>query len=242
MLTYFEGTVFNAPVKTFVNTVNCAGVMGAGIALEFKLRYPEMFNDYAQKCTNKYMKVGIPRIYEYSDKVWIMNFPTKGHWRFPSKIQWIEQGLKYFVENYKKKNIESIAFPKLGTNNGGLNWEEVKILMEKYLRDLDISIYICLDEKHYAEGVEKVMLNNLNTSTVEKLKKEIGVPKKQAEKIISNLPYNRLWYVSNVEGIDKKTYEKIFKYFYKKTDSYIAISSDIKSENNTIEYEQLSLF
>ena len=152
MIKYYDGTVFNTPAKTIVNTVNCAGVMGAGIALEFKLRYPEMYEDYVQKCKNKEMKTGRPRIYEYSDGLWILNFPTKGHWRFPSKINWIEEGLKYFAENYKKRNIESIAFPKLGTNNGGLDWIEVKSLMENYLRDLDIDVYICLDEKTEAEG------------------------------------------------------------------------------------------
>lgn len=242
MITYFEGTVFNAPVKTFVNTVNCAGVMGAGIALEFRLRYPEMFTDYVEKCKDKEMKLGIPRIYEYSDKVWIMNFPTKGHWRFPSKIQWIEQGLKYFAENYKKRNIESIAFPKLGTNNGGLNWDDVKTLMERYLMDLDIKIYICTDEKKEAEGTEKIMLNNLNDLTLENLTKEIEVPKKQAEKIISNFPYTRLWHVSKIGGIGEKTYEKIFNYLYKKTDEYVETNKKIKNENNDGECEQLSLF
>lgn len=240
MLNYFEGTVFNAPVKTFVNTVNCAGVMGAGIALEFKLRYPEMFEDYVEKCKVKQMKLGIPRIYEYSEDVWIMNFPTKGHWRFQSKIQWIEQGLKYFAENYKKRDIESIAFPKLGTNNGGLNWDEVKPLMEKYLKNLDIEIYICLDEMHEAEGAERVMLDGLNTLTLEKLIKEIEVPKKQAEKIINNMPYSRLWYVS--KDIGGKTYEKIFNYLYKKTDEYNKLNKCAKSDNNVVECEQLRLF
>lgn len=242
MITYFEGTVFNAPVKTFVNTVNCAGVMGAGIALEFKLRYPEMFDDYVEKCKTKQMKVGIPRIYEYSKDVWIMNFPTKGHWRFPSKIQWIEKGLEYFCENYKKRDIGSIAFPKLGTNNGGLDWNEVKQLMEKYLRNLDIEIYICLDEMREAEGAERVMLDNLNSSTLEKLIKEIEIPKKQAERIVGNMPYRRFWYVSKLEGVGQKTYEKIFDYFYKKTDDYNKLNKSTKGDNNVVEYEQLRLF
>lgn len=242
MITYFEGTVFNAPVKTFVNTVNCAGVMGAGIALEFKLRYPEMYIEYVEKCKNKKIVLGKPSIYEYSDNLWIMNFPTKGNWRFPSKIQWIDQGLKYFAENYKKRNIESIAFPKLGTNNGGLSWDEVKVLMEKYLSNLDINIYICLDEKQEAEGVERVMLESLNSLTVEKLISEVKVPKKQAEKIYCNIPYNRFWYVSELEGIGEKTYEKLFNYFYEKKDSLHEIEKNNKNDNNIIEYEQLTFF
>ena len=242
MITYLEGTVFNAPVKTYVNTVNCAGIMGAGIALQFKLRYPEMFQDYVAKCKSKKMKVGTPRIYEYNKNVWIMNFPTKGHWRFPSKITWIEQGLKYFAENYKKRNIGSIAFPKLGTNNGGLEWEEVKVLMEKYLSNLDIDIYICLDEKKEAEGTEKEMLNKLNNMTVENLVKEIKVPKRQSETIRDNLPYSRLWHVSKSEGIGGKTYEKIFEYLYKGTDAFLASKTGDKADVNNIEIEQLTLF
>lgn len=240
MITYFKGTVFNAPVKTFVNTVNCSGVMGAGIALEFKLRYPEMFIDYVEKCKNKKIQLGKPSIYEYSDNLWIMNFPTKGHWRYPSKIQWIEQGLKYFAENYKKRNIESIAFPKLGTNNGRLPWDDVKVLMEKYLENLDINIYICLDEKREAEGVEKTMVESLNALTLDKLINEVKVPNKQAMTIINNIPYSRFWYVSNLEGIGEKTYEKLFKFLYEKKDSSNKIRKN--NENDIIEYEQLTFF
>lgn len=242
MIIYSKGTVFNAPVKTFVNTVNCAGVMGAGIALEFKLRYPEMFDDYVDKCKTKQIKIGVPSIYEYSDDIWIMNFPTKGHWRFPSKLQWIEQGLKYFAENYKERNIQSIAFPKLGTSNGGLNWGEVKELMERYLKNLDMDIYICLDEMHEAEGTEKTMLDNLNSSTLEELIKDVGISKKQADKIISNSPFTRLWHVSKLEGIGEKTYEKIFNYFYRNANDYNRLKKPTEIENNNVEYEQLSLF
>lgn len=242
MITYLKGTVFNAPVKTIVNTVNCAGVMGAGIALEFKLRYPEMFNDYVEKCKNKKIILGRPSIYEYSDKLWIMNFPTKNHWKYPSKMQWIEQGLKYFAENYKMRNIESIAFPKLGTNNGGLLWDEVKILMEKYLNNLDMNIYICLDEKQEAEGVEMAMLDSLNSLTIEMLISDVKLPKKQAEKIYDNIPYKRFWHISELEGIGEKTYEKLFNYFYEKKDSFYEIEKNNKNDNKIIVYEQLTFF
>lgn len=241
MIKYMEGTVFNAPVKTYVNTVNCSGVMGAGIALEFKLRYPEMYQQYVEQCNNKKIKIGIPRIYEFSDRIWIMNFPTKGHWRFPSKMVWIEEGLKYFVQNYKKRNIESIAFPKLGTNNGGLNWDEVKILMEKYLDNLDINVYICLDEKKEAEGIEKEMVDMLNRLTLERINTEIKISNKQSELIFSNLPCERLWHISKVNKITKDTYEKLFTYLYERTEGYARLIQNQK--NNDIDKgEQLSLF
>ena len=133
MLKYYDGTVFNTSAKTIVNTVNCVGVMGAGLALEFKLRYPKMYKDYKEKCDKNLVRIGRPYIYKHSNELWILNFPTKKHWRNESKIKWIESGLKYFKQNNKKVNIESVAFPKLGCNNGGLNWDDVLNLMKKYL-------------------------------------------------------------------------------------------------------------
>jgi O-acetyl-ADP-ribose deacetylase (regulator of RNase III) len=241
MLTYLKGTVFNAPAKTLVNTVNCSGVMGAGIALEFKLRFPEMFEDYVKKCESKQIKIGVPHIYEYSEKLWIMNFPTKIHWRFPSKLEWIEQGLKYFAENFEKRNIESIAFPKLGTNNGGLDWNEVKLLMERYLKDVNLPIYICLDELNEAEGIEKIMVDGLNNSTIEELIKEVKLSKKQAENVINHLPITRFFYIFKQGGIGEKTYEKLFRYFYTRA-NIISNQKNVGKVTNEEKYEQLSFF
>lgn len=237
MLKYYDGTIFNAPVKTYVNTVNCVGVMGAGIALEFKLRYPEMYDDYVKRCKQEKITVGKPYIYEHSNDIWIMNFPTKNHWKYPSKIEWIQEGLKYFVENYKKRDIKSISFPKLGTANGKLDWEKVKNIMEKYLKDLDIDVYICLDEKNEAEGIEGKMVKDINNSTLDELVKKVAINKKQSQTIVDNLPINRFWYISKYKGIGKVSYEKLFKYYYNMT-----IKSDHNQEDgyNLNSYEQLS--
>ena len=109
MIKYYEGTVFNVETEVIVNTVNCFGVMGAGIALEFKLRYPEMFNEYEKMCKEKKYSVGRPRIHTVSDKR-ILNFPTKNHWRAPSKIEWID-GLIMI----KKIWQYLVIFPSTGT-------------------------------------------------------------------------------------------------------------------------------
>ena len=233
MIKYIEGTVFNSPAKTIVNAVNCFGVMGAGIALEFKLRYPEMYLDYESKCKSKQIEIGIPRIYEYSNNRWIMNFPTKSHWRYPSKLKWIEMGLEYFVRNYKRRNIESIAFPKLGTNKGGLDWDEVKPIMEKYLNNIDIPVYICLDEKNEAEGTEKEMLKIINELDLINQYRVIGITKNASEKIYSNGPFKRFWHISNIDGVTSKAYSKIFEYCYKQSSEY-----KYYNDNNT---EQLKL-
>lgn len=241
MIYYYEGTVFNTKAKTLVNTVNCHGVMGTGIALEFKLRFPNMFDDYVNMCEKKEMRIGWPRLYKHSDELWILNFPTKNHWKNPSKLSYIEEGLKYFVENYQKANIDSIAFPKLGAGNGGLDWDEVKVLMEKYLRNLDIDIYICLDSMKEPAGVEEQMISMINSCSSDILSNQVHLSQKQLEKIQKSLPIRRFMELSKVNGISQKVYTKTFTYFYEK--SVLQTSSNfVSNKSELIEGEQLSLF
>lgn len=141
--------IFESPAQVIVNTVNTVGVMGKGIAKQYKKLYPEMFKEYQYFCENKMLEIGNLWIYKTEGK-WVLNFPTKKHWRSPSKLEYIEEGLKKFVDTYKDKGIRSISFPPLGCGNGGLNWEEeVKPLMENYLKKLDINVYIHLPMDYY---------------------------------------------------------------------------------------------
>lgn len=144
MITYVKGDIFSSPSKIIVNTVNTVGVMGKGIALEFKNRYPEMYQRYKALCDEKRLDVGKLVLWKNSSK-WVLLFPTKKHWRNPSKMEYIEQGLIRFVENWDKLGANSIAFPRLGCGNGGLAWEEVRPLMEKYLSSLPLQILIYVD-------------------------------------------------------------------------------------------------
>ena len=141
MLKYVEGDLFYSPAQVLVNTVNTVGVMGKGIALEFKKRYPEMFLHYKEECDKHKLVIGKLMLW-YEPDHWILQFPTKEHWRNPSKMEYIEKGLMTFVRKYADYNISSVAFPKLGCGNGELNWNEVKPLMEKYLKDLPIDVFI----------------------------------------------------------------------------------------------------
>ncbi len=153
MLTYIEGNLFESNSKVLVNTVNTQGVMGKGIALQFKKIYPEMFKEYQALCETGKFNVGNLWLYKTLHK-WILNFPTKISWRQPSKIQYIELGLKKFVDSYSELNISSIAFPPLGCGNGELDWDtQVQPLMEKYLKviPIDISIYILNKETEVPE-------------------------------------------------------------------------------------------
>ena len=141
MIAYIQGDIFESSAQVLVNAVNTVGVMGAGIALSFKNRYPAMFNEYRSLCNKKLLVPGRLYLWRGADKQ-VLLFPTKEHWRNPSKLEYIELGLKEFRRTWKQLGITSIALPKLGCGYGGLDWEKVKLLMEKYLSDLPIDIYI----------------------------------------------------------------------------------------------------
>lgn len=135
------GNIFESNCLTIVNTVNCVGVMGKGIALEFKKKYPNMFMDYVLRCGRGELKPGKPYLYR-EGSINILNFPTKDHWRSPSRLSYVIDGLVWFVENYASLGIESVAFPPLGCGNGGLSWGVVGPIMYQILKDLPINIEI----------------------------------------------------------------------------------------------------
>ncbi len=138
-----SGNIFNTKAQTIVNTVNCVGVMGKGIALVFKLRYPNMFDVYQEYCRQNLISIGKLWIYKGNEKdPWVLNFPTKTHWKLPSEYEYIEKGLQKFIETYKDKGITSIAFPLLGANNGGLDSHKVEEIMISYLSKCDIPVEI----------------------------------------------------------------------------------------------------
>lgn len=150
MLIYINGDMFSSPAQVLVNTVNTVGVMGKGVALTFKKIYPDMYDQYKIFCDNRQLTIGKLQLYKTPGK-WILNFPTKENWRNPSKLEYIEAGLKKFSNTYKEKGIKSIAFPMLGCGNGGLDFEtQVKPLMDKYLSSLDdIDIFVYLKDMTY---------------------------------------------------------------------------------------------
>ena len=144
MITYVAGDLFTSPAKVLVNTVNTVGVMGKGIAHDFKRIYPEMFKQYQFYCQNYILEVGKLWLYRTSHK-WILNFPTKKHWRNKSNVDYIVAGLEKFANTYDSKGIVSISFPMLGCGNGELDWtSQVQPVMEEYLRPLPIDINIHL--------------------------------------------------------------------------------------------------
>jgi O-acetyl-ADP-ribose deacetylase (regulator of RNase III)/uncharacterized protein YwgA len=142
MIQVLIGNLFESKLQTLVNTVNCVGVMGKGVALEFKKRFPAMYADYKARCAAGRVRLGEP--YRYADgfDTLIINFPTKGHWRSPSRLVDIIHGLDYFAAHFREWGVTSVAMPPLGCGNGGLEWAVVGPLLYQNLSTLGIPVEI----------------------------------------------------------------------------------------------------
>ena len=134
------GDILQSKAQTLVNTVNCVGIMGKGIALEYKNRFPEMFKDYAERCERREVKLGVPYLYKTLFSPQIVNFPTKDHWKSVSKISDIERGLQYFLAHFKEWGVTSLAIPPLGCGNGQLEWTAVGPLIYRYVKQMGIPV------------------------------------------------------------------------------------------------------
>ena len=162
MLHYIRGNIFESTCQAIVNTVNTEGVMGKGLALQFKERYPDNYKSYRKACKNNQVVVGKMFVTTYNslegNKI-IVNFPTKTTWRKPSEYAYIIDGLNDLKHQIAARNIRSIAIPPLGTHNGGLDWDKVKRLIEDALADVTCEVYIYtptaeIEEKLKAERVK----------------------------------------------------------------------------------------
>lgn len=213
---HIHGNIFNSKCQTIVNTVNCVGVMGKGIAQVYKLRYPIMFVEYKEHCKNKLIKPGSLWLFsKQSNAPWILNFPTKFHWKYPSKIEWIVSGLEKFVETYETKGIKSIAFPLLGTHNGGLDTIEVKELMKKYLSKCSIDIEIYDYDPNSQDDLFETFKANWLKLDSNNIKAETGIQPQYARKIIDIInsgEVKSMIALANYKGIGEKTLEKAFNY------------------------------
>ena len=147
MITFKQGDLFQDQSEALVNPVNCVGVMGKGLALEFKNRFPDNFKEYNQACWKARVQPGRMLVFNtYRPKIhrYIINFPTKRHWRDPSRIEDIQTGIQALAEEVRSRRIASIAIPALGSGLGGLRWNDVRPIIESGLRELEevrITVY-----------------------------------------------------------------------------------------------------
>jgi len=206
--------IFTTRCQTIVNTVNCEGVMGAGLALEFRLRYPAMYLKYVDLCAAGSIQPGLLWPYRATDRL-ILNFPTKNKWRLPSRPEFLHAGLRKFTETYRDKGIKSIAFPLLGADKGGLDKAVSLNIMRGHLdklADIDIEIYEYAPEAHddlYLE-IHKVVLE----TPIDRLVMQTGVSAARLRSIRDAMASGSVFQISQLgrlRGIGPDTLTKLFR-------------------------------
>lgn len=215
-ITIIKGNLFTSQAQALVNTVNTVGVMGAGVALEFRLRYPDMNEKYVELCKQKQIQIGKLWIYKAADR-WIINFPTKEDWKDDSKIEYLEKGLQKFVDTYKEKGITSVAFPVLGSRHGNIPENESIKVMESYLSRIDIPVEIYRYYPDLPDDLYESLKNKFLSMSIEEIKEKAQIQKQYAEKLLKILGYDKIKNISSltsVEGIGIRTLEKVFDYLF----------------------------
>ncbi len=155
MIKYLKGDLLHAPTQALVNTVNTVGVMGKGVALQFRNAYPDNYQTYIAACKQGKVQIGKILVHDRGDFAqprYILNFPTKKHWRNPSKLEYVQEGLVDLVRVIQERNIGSVAIPPLGVGNGKLDWEAVRFLIEAAFRELpevEVLVYPPQPETHH---------------------------------------------------------------------------------------------
>lgn len=135
MIQYKQGDLFECGADCLVNAVNCEGIMGKGIAYQFKIRFPENNKSYIKACKSGELKIG--KIHFFTENgITVINLPTKDKWRQPSKMEYVEEGMDNLVALLPKLGVKKIAIPSLGCGNGGLLWEKVKKMIEEKIGGL----------------------------------------------------------------------------------------------------------
>lgn len=211
------GNLFSSDAQTLVNTVNCVGVMGKGVAAEFKKRFPSMFTDYAARCARGEVRIGKPYVYRELSGPVILNFPTKQHWRAASRLTDVEAGLDYLVEHYKAWELTSLAMPPLGCGNGGLAWEQVGPLIYQKLAhlDLDVELYAPYGTAQsqlsvqFLSGERQLMLSDRG-KTFKKMNPEWAVLVETVRKLgeqphanpVGRVIFQKIGYVLTEMGVD----------------------------------------
>lgn len=158
MIEYTIGNLFESDAEALVNTVNTVGVMGKGVALQFKKNFHNNYKAYVEACKNGDVQIGrmfVVRDHSLLGEKLIVNFPTKTDWRKPSEYEYVERGLDALVDTIRQYGIKSIAIPPLGAGNGGLHWDRVKKMIEEKLAALDVRIIVYEPSQQIKEQLAK---------------------------------------------------------------------------------------
>lgn len=250
-LVVIKGNLFTSKAQTLVNTVNTVGVMGAGVALEFRLRFPDMYQKYVELCNKKQIEIGKLWIYKTPER-WILNFPTKDDWKDESKIEYLEKGLEKFLSTYKEKGITSIAFPVLGSRHGKIPEKKSLEVMKEYLSKCDIPVEIYRYDPNAPDEIYGKLKNKFYGLSVNEIRIKTNIQKQYAEKLLDALSDKKIKNVARLitlEGIGKKTLEKIFDFVFDRSEQneVVAVADKFripvaKLNRNKITLSQLESF
>lgn len=216
MVEFITASVFNSPADVITNTINCEGAMGAGLALEVALRHPDLQIDYEERCRQGQVRLGRPYLYPLRDAPYraVLNFPTKQLWRFPSRLTWIDAGLRYIADHYRHRDcgLQSLALPKLGCDKGGLNWHEVEPLVQQHLgSQADLQVFVCLDTAP-AAGLEAEMLAGYEHDH-QQAQLPGFIKGKTREALLGAPVPARFRELARIRGVGKLSYARLFGHY-----------------------------
>lgn len=236
------GNIFTAECDTLVNTVNCDGFMGKGIALEFALRHPAMVEQYKQFCASGQLRPG--KLWRYTpsadalDHRQVLNFPTKDHWKAPSKRSYLHDGLRKFVEQRERRGIGSIAFPTLGASNGGIPENESVEIMLEHLEGCSGDVMIYKFDPEAEDDVIPVLRERIRDYRAsDELAEAIGLNARAAEALWDCLmdggPCIRTLggLVESVDGFGRGLARKVYQYVKNRRDGQTLERPDARSKS-----------
>ncbi|MFN0135198.1 MAG: macro domain-containing protein [Phycisphaerae bacterium] len=214
-LVEYRGNLFASRVQCLVNTVNCVGVMGKGVALEFRRRFPEMFEEYARICAAGQLRPGQILPYRKSSP-WVLNFAVKGDWKFPSRLEWVEKCLTSFAANYRSLGVKSVAMPWLGAMNGGLDWPTVHRMIRASLDPLvDIEIELVeFDPAAPDPAFDRLVAATRSESRAE-FASRTGIVPRAARGVVAAIETNVPSFarLAEMDGLGEKTIEALYARF-----------------------------
>jgi O-acetyl-ADP-ribose deacetylase (regulator of RNase III)/uncharacterized protein YwgA len=235
MVTVAQGNLLESDAQTLVNTVNTVGVMGKGIALQFRRRFPEMYADYVRRCEAGEVQLGRPYLYRSLNPPFVLNFPTKKHWRSPSRLQDIVRGLEYLRGHYEEWGITSLAVPPLGCGHGQLEWRVVGPVLYRELKKLPIPIELYAPFETPHQELQADFLDQVTASAPESRVRPGSIALVEILRRIDEQPYHwpvghtmfqKLAYFATERGIDTNlAYER---------GSYGPFASELKSETSKL--------